>query len=386
MPGPLTPGHGAVSVAEPGVQARRAGRRARARGGRGAARRPPRRRTHRDGRAGRSRRGWWRRGAGRHRRDRRDGVRRPATTCVARAPPIVTRPARGRGSAGAVRRRCSCREPDGPTSATRSPGPRSNDTGVVRASVHVPACADVGELDRRRGGWSRSRPCPGPRVACAPARASLCAAARVRTDERPGLGERCRHLGQGEGEQHEQGEHRSGELVPGDRAADATAAVATTPTPVVSEDQGAGGTRPGRGGESVAAEAIAGCRHACRPRAGSAATCAARRRPAGSRRRASDSAARASMRSRSARAAPSRATDAATQSGDQTGQGDDQACRRQQHDRGQGCQRRDDRVRAHRHPHPQLAVDHAVHVVDDRGEHVPAAPAEPCRGRGTTAS
>ena len=32
---------------------------------------------------------------------------------------------------------------------------------------------------------------------------------------------------------------------------------------------------------------------------------------------------------------------------------------------------------AQRQPHPQLAVDHAVHVVDDRGEQVAAAPAEP---------
>ena len=51
-------------------------------------------------------------------------------------------------------------------------------------------------------------------------------------------------------------------------------------------------------------------------------------------------------------------------------------------DEGDRCgDRRDQRVAAPRQPDPELAVDHAVDVVDDRGQQVPPPTAESARGQ-----
>ena len=66
--------------------------------------------------------------------------------------------------------------------------------------------------------------------------------------------------------------------------------------------------------------------------------------------------------------------------GHQAGERDHHASRRQQHPGGEGRGEGDEHEAADRQPDPQLAVDHGVHVVDHRGEQVATPAAQASRG------
>ena len=98
-----------------------------------------------------------------------------------------------------------------------------------------------------------------------------------------------------------------------------------------------------------------------------------------------DRRARAAMLPRWLRAAPTRARTWAS-AADRTGGGDDQPGAGVEQGGGTGRQHGDEDQPAHRHPAPELAVEHAVDVVDDRGEDVAATRTEAPGVSGTSAS
>ena len=333
----------------------------------------------RGGRAGRSRRAWWRTRAGRRRPARPGDVRRPGRgSARASAPMSHGALRRGRGSAAAGPRRCSCRIREAPTSATRSPGPRSQRCGRRRGARPAAQRARAG--DHRHLGGRRAMRGHG----LADGRCGVGepgeprAAASVRTESAPASASGPATSASASGSSTSSAD--SGPVSrPSATAGAATPAVAATADAGRGEHQAraapvhaparrpASPTERAHGGHPVGRARRSACH--IRSSVGDLDGVDARRRRA-----------RPGLvtRSRSARAAPARATSRAAAAGDQAA-----SAARTSPATGRNAAATADEITAttdegaHRHPDPQRPVDHAVDVVDDGGEHVAAAAAEP---------